>query len=420
MLEPPPDHRALLTREFIQDPHAVYRELRGDGPVHRYAVKTFAAEMDAWVVTGYDEARELLADPRLSKDARSLPEVIAANLVHDGHHEKTQTEKATERPNPRNMLFSDPPDHTRLRRLIGKAFTMRRVEKMRPWIEDTTDGLLDAVVPEREFDLVEDLALALPIYVIGNLLGVPEDRFADIRRWNAVLTNVDEGAEEKKAALAQMYGYMGGLIASKRDRPGEDMVTALIQAQDDEARDSSARLDEGELLSTIFLVMNAGYETTANMISSGVLALLRHPEARERLRRAPELVPGMIEEFLRFEGPLNLATIRFTTAPVQVGDLLIPESAIVFVSLLSANRDSARFADGERFDLERPASGHLAFGHGIHHCLGAPLARLEGEVVFRKLLERFSSWELAVPDESLRWRYSMQFRGLDRLPVRLS
>ncbi|MFF3754689.1 cytochrome P450 [Streptomyces sp. NPDC002018] len=406
----PPDHRSLLSREFIEDPHAFYRELRREGVVSRHVVKTFAAEMDAWVVTGYEEARELLADPRLSKDAGDLPQVIAANTAHtDG------AGAAAAPPNPRNMLFSDPPDHTRLRRLIGKAFTMRRVEKMRRWIEETTDGLLDTVVPGQEFDLVEEVALALPIYVIGNLLGVPSERFADIRHWNSVLTNVDRGAEEKKAALAQMYGYMGGLIASKRERPGDDMVSALLGTQDD-----GAGLDDGELLSTIFLVMNAGYETTANMISSGVLTLLRHPEARERLRADPALLPGAIEEFLRHEGPLNLATIRFTTAPVRVGDVLIPPNAIVFVSLLAANRDAKRFVDPDRFDIGRPTAGHLAFGHGIHHCLGAPLARLEGEVVFRRLLDRFPSWELAVPDESLRWRYSLQFRGLDALPVRLS
>ncbi|MFI9202351.1 cytochrome P450 [Streptomyces sp. NPDC053048] len=408
----PTDHRSLLSREFIDDPHVFYRKLRGEGVVSRHVVKTFAAEMDAWVVTGYDEARELLADPRLSKDARGLPDVIAANSVPTG-----DAPSAAAPPNPRNMLFSDPPDHTRLRRLIGKAFTMRRVEKMRPWIEETTDGLLDAVVPGRTFDLVEELALALPIYVIGNLLGVPADRFADIRHWNGVLTNVDTGAEEKRDALAQMYGYMGALIASKRAQPGDDMVSALIGAQDEGT--GGTGLDDGELLSTVFLVMNAGYETTANMISSGVLALLRHPAARERLRSEPALLPGAIEEFLRYEGPLNLATIRYTTAPVAVGGVVVPENAIVFVSLLSANRDATRFADPERFDVERPAAGHLAFGHGIHHCLGAPLARLEGEVVFRRLLDRFASWELAVPEEDLRWRYSLQFRGLDRLPVRL-
>ncbi|MFI7099645.1 cytochrome P450 [Streptomyces sp. NPDC050161] len=415
MLEqPPPGHRSLLAPEFFQDPHAVYQDLRGQGTVHRRVVKTFAAEMDAWVVTGYEEARALLADPRLSKDARSLPQVIAANFVPDETAPPGAAPPAAP-PNPRNMLFSDPPDHTRLRRLIGKAFTMRRVEKMRPWIENATDELLDTIVADRAFDLVEEVALALPIYVIGNLLGVADDRFADIRRWNAVLTNIDGSADEKQTALAQMYAYMGGLIESKRSQPGDDMVTALLEAQDD-----GSGLDEGELLSTIFLVMNAGYETTANMISSGVLALLRHPEVQERLRQAPELIPGAIEEFLRFEGPLNLATIRFTKDPVQVGDVLIPRDAIVFVSLLSANRDAGRFPGPERFDIERPASGHVAFGHGIHHCLGAPLARLEGEVVFRKLLARFASWQLAVPEASLRWRYSMQFRGLDRLPLRLS
>ncbi|WP_234314033.1 cytochrome P450 [Streptomyces sp. NBRC 109706] len=380
--------------------------MRDDGVVRRHVVKTLATELHAWVVTGYEESRAMLADPRLSKEAEELLKVMAAQTVRPGE---------TIAQTPRSMLFSDPPDHTRLRKLIGNAFTMRRVRELRPWIEETTDGLLDSVRPGEPFDLVERIAMALPIYVIGKLLGVPPERRDDFRSWNGVLAGLETSAEEKGKAHQLAFSYLRELIADKRRAPGDDMVSALTEIQED-----GTRLTEPELLSTIFLLMNAGYETTAHMISSGTLALLQTPHQRELLRRDPTLVPGAVEEFLRYESPLNLSTIRFTASPVRLGDVTIPANEIVFISLLSANRDPEKFDEPDTFDVLRANKSHLSFGHGIHHCIGAPLARMEGEIVFRKLLERFGTWQLGVPAEELEWKYSAQFRGLERLPIRLS
>lgn len=397
----------LLSWDFAQDPHSRYARMRADGTVRRHVVKTLATELHAWVVTDYEQARALLADSRLSKEAEELLRVMAANTVN-ADDTIAQT--------PRSMLFSDPPDHTRLRRLLGNAFTMRRVEKLRPWIEQTTDELLDAVPPGEETDLVQALAMALPIYVIGRLLGVPAERHDDFRDWNGALASLETSAEEKRAAHGLAFAYLRELIEEKRRHPGDDMISALI-----EARDGDGRLAEPELLSTIFLLMNAGYETTAHMISSGVLALVQNPDQQALLRsRNPELVPAAIEEFLRYESPLNMSTIRFTAEPVRLGDVTVPANEIVFIALLSANRDAAKFPRPDRFDVNRPNKSHLSFGHGIHHCIGAPLARMEGEIVFGKLLSRFEHWELAVPADQLEWKYSAQFRGLERLPVRLS
>ncbi|MFD7668874.1 cytochrome P450 [Streptomyces sp. NPDC059788] len=396
----------LLSWSFAQDPHSRYVRMRRDGVVRKHVVKTLAIELNAWVVTGYEDARALLADPRLAKDVEVLLRIMSEQAVNPG-------EKVAQ--TPRSMLFSDPPDHTRLRRILGNAFTMRRVEKLRPWIEETVDSLLDSVRPGEEFDLVQKIAMALPIYVIGQLLGIPQSRHDDFRKWNSVLASLETSAEEKREAHGMAFGYLRELIADKRREPGDDMVSALIGA----TYDGSA-LDEPELLSTTFLLMNAGYETTAHMISSGVLALLANPGQQGLLRRDPTLVPGAIEEFLRFESPLNMSTLRYTASPVRVGEVTIPKSELVFISLLSANRDAAKFDNPDAFDVTRPNKAHVSFGHGIHHCIGAPLARMEGDIVFRKLLERFPVWELAVPEDEIEWKYSAQFRGIDRLPVRMS
>ncbi|WP_211588535.1 cytochrome P450 family protein [Allorhizocola rhizosphaerae] len=400
---PQTDEADLLSWSFVQDPYTTYARLREQGPVTRQVVKTLATELNAWVVTSHEHGRALLSDSRLSKDSVALPGVVNRHAV-DGSRSATEQ--------PKSMLFSDPPDHTRLRRLLGKAFTMRRVEEMRPWIVRQVESLLDGVRPGEEFDLVDRIALPLPIYVIGNLLGVPEERFADFKSWSSALASVNITAEEKQQALGAAFRYLGELIAQKREEPADDMISALIQAQDE-----GTRLEPAELMSTVFLVMNAGYETTANMISSGMLALLTHPDQQELLRADLSLLPSAIEEFLRFESPLNLSTIRFSTEAIEVGDVTIPAGEIVFIALLAANRDPEQFAEPDRLRVDRRAGQHLSFGHGIHHCVGAPLARLEGEIVFRALLERFGKWQLAVPVEHLTWRYTAQFRGLERLQV---
>ena len=396
----------LLGWGFAQDPHSRYALLRAAGEVRKHVVKTLATELNAWVVADYEQARALLADARLSKEIEPLLDAMAANAV-----DPAQTIART----PRSMLFSDPPDHTRLRRLLGSAFTMRRVEQLRPWIEELTDSLLDRVVPGEEFDFVERIGMALPIFVIGKLLGIPPERHDDFRDWNGVLASLQTSAEQKREAHGLAFGYIGELIEAKRREPGDDLVSALIAAQED-----GGSLDDPELLATTYLMMNAGYETTAHMLSSGVLGLLEQPEQQALLRADAGLLPGAVEEFLRLESPLNMATIRFTAEPVQLGTTVIPAGEIVFIALLSANRDPERFPDPDRLDVTRSNRGHLSFGHGIHHCIGAPLARMEGEIVFGRLLDRFPSWELAAPAESLRWKYSAQFRGLESLPLRLA
>jgi cytochrome P450 len=396
----------LLNRDFIQDPYLTYREMRtGAGP-HRLTIKTLGAGLRAWLVTEYSDVRRLLADPRLSKAAGGLPSIIAKHKVEDVAGESISSE---------SMLFSDPPQHSRLRRMFGQAFTMRRTENLRPWIEEVTDRLLDAVPSGTEIDLVETVAMSIPITVISELLGVPRGAHDDLRRWNRTLTSVDSEPSDKYRAYMASLEYFRGLVAQKAGGhdTADNMINALINL------DGEEQFDETELLSTIFLMMNAGYETTANLISSSVYAMLRHPDQLELLRGDATLIPNALEEFLRYESPLNLSTLRYTTEPVAVGDTVIPAGEVVFLALCSANRDPERFAEPDRLDVRRNASTHLAFGHGIHHCVGAPLARLEGEIVLGALLDRFPRWEPAEPLERLPWRYSLQFRGLERLPVRL-
>jgi cytochrome P450 len=394
----------LLSWDFIQDPYLTYREMRaGTGP-RRLVIKTLSTGLRAWLVTEYGDVRRLLADPRLSKAPAGAAAVIAEHSTEDVSGGSITSE---------SMLFSDPPQHSRLRRMFGRAFTMRRTENLRPRIEEITEQVLDSVPTGAVIDLVESVAMAIPIAVIGELLGVPRDAHHDLRRWNRTLTSVDSESSEKYQAYMSSLEYFRNLIAAKvgSHDTADDLINAMINPDNEE------RFDESELLSTIFLMMNAGYETTANLISSSVYALLKHPEQLELLRGDATLMPNAVEEFLRYESPLNLSTLRYTTEPVQIGDTVVPAGEVVFLALASANRDLNRFAEPDRLDIRRNAVAHLAFGHGIHHCVGAPLARLEGEVVLARLLEKFSRWEAAEPLDRLSWRYTLQFRGLERLPV---
>jgi cytochrome P450 len=298
---------------------------------------------------------------------------------------------------------------------VTKAFTARTVEGLRPRIEQAAAGLLDAMPAGTTVDLIGAYALPLPITVICELLGVPEadrDRF---REWT--LTTVSDTTPEVLAEHSrQLAAYFTALIEDKRARPGDDLMSQLVQVSD-----GGDQLSPGELLGTGYLLLAAGFETTVNLIGNGLLALLRHPGQLALLRSDPALLPGAVEEFLRYEGPVNIAPIRFTTEPVLAGGADIPAGQLVLISLLAANRDERQFTDPGRLDITRPPSGHLAFGHGIHHCLGAPLARLEGQIAIGALLRRFPDLALAgEPGESLRWRHSTRMRGLHELPVRLS
>jgi cytochrome P450 len=385
-----------LGADYFQDPYAAHARLRAKRPV---SAVIMPGGTPAWLVTGYAEARAALADPRLGKRVPGWhpdPDSIYAAL--DGH-----------------MLNSDPPDHERLRRLVNKAFTTRRVEELRPRIASITAELLDDMSAQREVDLLSSFAFPLPITVICELLGVPVADRDDFRAWSAsVVSNTVTPEEFMKDATA-MVRYIRALLAAKRQEPVDDLLSALILA-----RDEGDRLGENELISMVFLLLVAGHETTVNLIASGMLALLLNPGEFGRLRADRSLLGGAVEELLRYVNPVNHATYRFASGPVEIGGAHIGPNEPVLVALSSANRDPSRYAEPDRLDLGRDSSGHLAFGHGIHYCLGAPLARLEAEIAFGGLLERFGSMTLAVPADSLRWRPSTLIHGLEALPVRLA
>ncbi|HYQ68185.1 cytochrome P450 [Actinophytocola sp.] len=391
-----------LAGDVMQDPYSFYRRLREEAPVREARMPR---GLKVWVVTRYADAREALANPALHKDMRQMYDLIARHS-RSGGRGGFGPELAA------HMLNSDPPDHTRLRKLVAAAFTMRRVEQLRPRVEEITEDLL-ASLPDRA-DLVEDFAFPLPVTVISELLGIPHADRDDFRGWTTILLSTAESAKIAAAGRA-MTGYLRGLIAAKRSDPAEDMLSALTNTRDEDG-DS---LTETELVSMAFLLLVAGHETTVNLIGNATLALLRHPGQLAALRDDPTLLPGAVEEFLRYDGPLAHATLRYTVEPVEIGGVRIPADEFVLVALGSANRDGDRFTDGEELDITRGANGHLAFGHGIHFCLGAPLARLEGQVAIGRLIDRFPNLALDADPADLRWRESNLMRGLESLPVRL-
>ncbi|HEV2933659.1 MAG TPA: cytochrome P450, partial [Streptosporangiaceae bacterium] len=377
-----------LGAEYFQDPYSVHARLRAQRPVARVIMP---GGLPAWLVTGYAEARAALTDPRLHKLPRGWrPEphsMLAAIELH--------------------MLNSDPPDHERLRKLVNKAFTARRVEQLRPRISAITTELLDDMSTRQEVDLLASLAFPLPITVICELLGVPVADRDEFRAWSATIVSSTVSPDVFQAHGTAMTGYFRKMLAARRREPADDLLSALVAARDEEDR-----LTEDELLSMAFLLLVAGHETTVNLIGSGMLALLLNPGEMARLRADRSLLGGAVEELLRYVNPVNNATLRFAGEPLEIGGQQVSPDEVVLVSLSGANRDPSRYADPDRLDLGRDSAGHLAFGHGIHYCLGAPLARLEAEIAFGGLLERFGSMTLAVPADSLRWRPSTLIHGL--------
>ncbi|MDX3239160.1 cytochrome P450 [Streptomyces sp. ME03-5709C] len=386
---------------FVADPFPLYRELRQEGPVRRAVIQ---GELEAWLVTRYEDGLAALTDPRLSSDVRDAADPRLMKRL-----------PTTERDSMiRTMLRADPPDHTRLRRLVSKAFTARRVAELEPRVQAVADELLDAVVPAGRADLVEDFALPLPVTVISELLGVPvRDRF-DFQRWtdDMVLQGPQPPDPAKiEAAWQKMHAYLTALLDAKRAHPGDDLLSALIATHDDEQR-----LDRHELIAMAFLLLVAGYITTVNLIGNGMAALLTHPDQMRMLVEDPELLPGAIEEFLRYDGPVNPGIARFAREDLTIAGVAIPRGATVVVASAIADRDPARFADPDRLDITRADNAHLAFGHGIHYCLGAPLARLEGRIAIGTALRRLPGLRLAVPADTLLWRPRV-LRGPSRLPV---
>ena len=352
------------------DPFPILAAVRESGPVRRM---TMRPGIPVWVVSRYADVLAAFSDPRLSNDPHQTRE-FAAVLEGDFFS--------------RSMIGTDPPEHTRLRRLVSKAFTVRRIEALRPRVQQITDELLGVPQADRDrFRSWTDEILDQPV---------------DLRR----------DRDRMLANRHRMHGYLTELIAAKRREPGDDLLSALIDATDE-----GDRLDEQDLMAMTFLLLIAGYVTTVNLIGNGTLALLRAPAELERLRADPSLVPGAVEEFLRFDGPVNPGVTRYAVDDLEIAGEHIARGDIVLLATAAADRDPDRFADPDRLDVAAPDRGHLGFGHGIHYCLGAPLARLEGQVAFAALLDRLPQLALAVPPEDLAWQGGGVLRGLRELPV---
>ncbi|WP_432156442.1 MULTISPECIES: cytochrome P450 family protein [unclassified Streptomyces] len=381
--------------ELRRDPYPVYARLRERGPVHRVRLPGPDGPYESWLVVGYEEARAALTDPRLVKDFETVSATfLDAQLI--GKH----------------LLITDPPQHTRLRSLVNRAFTARRVEELRPRVRRITDDLLDAMLPQGRADLVASLAYPLPITVICELLGVPEiDRTAFREMSTEVVAPTD--AERGYEAFVRLGAYLTELIEDKRAAgPGGDLLSDLIRTTSEDGD----RLSAGELRGMAFLLLVAGHETTVNLITNTVHALLTHPGQLAALRADPGLLDGVIEETLRWDGPVENATYRYAAEPVEIGGVTMEKGAPVLVGLAAADRDTGRYPDADRYDIHRDPRGHLAFGHGIHYCLGAPLARLEARTAIGTLLERAPGLTLdGPPGERLP---GMLMRGLRALPVR--
>lgn len=389
------------------NPFPLFEQVRQLGPVHAV---TLADGHRAWLIVRHAEARAALGDPRLSKDMRAAlasgDDVVAEGL-----------------PGPtfaRHMLVVDPPDHTRLRRLVASAFSVRRIEGLRPRVQAIVDDLLDAIAerpPEAIVDLVATFALPLPFTVICELLGVSDHERAPLRDALAQLlspTATPEEHERARQGSDTVVRLLGALVEEKQDAPDDGLVSALISA-----REGEERLDQDELMSTIFQLIVAGHDTTASLIGNSIVALLLHPEQLALLRAETTRIPAAIEELLRYDAPVPHATFRFALEPIEIGGVIIPAGDQVIINLASANRDAEQHAHPESLDLGRADVRHLSFGHGIHFCLGAPLARLEGRVALEALIQRFPELQLAEPADQLHWGHGdgLVLRGLSSLRV---
>ena len=393
-------------REFHADPYPTYHRLRSEEPVHRSA-----GIGGNWILTRYTDANAVLRNPLFC--ANPLPKRIKDK--NDYFQEKLKNLNSLVLASSNFFFFLDPPDHTRLRKLVSKAFAPVVVERMRPTIQEIVDELIDKVWDKGSMDIISDLACPLPVMVIARMLGIPLEHYSKLHRWSNDLSRLLdplvslEAYEYMNQVAEEFIEYFRSLIAEREKNPKEDLISNLIKA-----REEGDHLSEDEQVSIIMLLFVTGEETTVNTIGNGILALLRHPDQMEKLKQEPTIVQSAVEEILRYDSPVQ-QTARVATEDVQIGGKTIHRGEVIFVSLGAANRDPAEFPEPDRLDITRAEKHHLAFGDGIHYCLGAALARAQSQIAINTLVQRLPDLKLA--SDKLEWRQHIALRGLKALPV---
>ncbi|HEU5382741.1 MAG TPA: cytochrome P450 [Ktedonobacteraceae bacterium] len=394
----------LVSPDTKANPYPAFSLVRSSDPIHRLEMED---GQSTWLITRYEDALAILKDQRFIKNFRRL---MTPEQLMEAQGNAYSMMNA-------HMLSSDPPDHTRLRALVNLSFTPRLVEQWRERIQAITDELIDAIQAQeiREVDLIDTFAFPLPIAVITEMLGVPSEDRAKFRAWsNSLLDGAGnpENFERMREQMFEFAAYLHNQIELKRQQTTDDLIGRLIQAEE-----GGDKLNEIELISMIFLLLVAGHETTVNLIGNSVLALLQHPLQMQQLKEDPSLIKTAIEEFLRFHSPVAMGTNRWVGEDLEFGGKQMRRGDAVLVSLAAANHDPEEFAQPDDLDITRKENRHLAFGMGIHYCLGAPLARLEGQIAINTLLRRLPDLRLAVEPEQLIWRPSMLLFGLSKLPI---
>ena len=395
--------KELSSAAFKHNAYDFYKNTRGSRSVYPVSMGDLG---EGWLITRYDDAVRILKDARMKKNYENVfTEEELENFSALGNEE----------PLSKHMLNLDPPDHGRLRSLVQKAFTPRMILQLEGRIQQIADSLLDEAEPNHSMNLVDDYAFPLPIIVISEMLGIPVEDRQKFRVWSQAIidfSDTPESLEEYKHKIGEFAEYLEYLVRKKREEPAEDLVSSLIQAESE-----GTRLSIEELYSTIMLLIVAGHETTVNLITNMTFALLNHPDQLEKLRQNPDLIDSAIEEALRFYSPVELTTLRWAAEPFTLHGQEIKRKDVIIVSLASANRDDTVFPNADRFDIERKDNRHLAFGHGSHFCLGAPLARLEAKIAIQTLLRGFEHIEIKGEREQIKWKGNFLMRALEELPL---
>lgn len=396
----------LNTPEFRADPYKVYAQLRKNSPI----VRLKSRRENTWLVTRYDDVMTILKDPRFCNNF--------SNVFPENPPRIPWWMPKLMRGFRRTMLSLDDPDHRRVRDLVHRAFTPRMIEQLRGQVEEVKTKLLNDMAQQKTVDLIAAYALPIPLTVISNMLGVPDKDRLKFHKWSSAFLETiagdARGSLVRLPLILQMVQFFRKLIKLRQQTPGDDLLSALIQVEN-----LDERLSEDELIALVFLLLLAGHETTVNLIGTGTLSLLEFPDQLRLLRDKPELIDSAIEELLRYGNPIDRSAPRFAKEDVEMGGQLIPRGSVLWLALASANRDESAFENADQLDITRQPNKHVAFGNGVHYCLGAPLARLEGKIALQGIVACFPDMRLAVPAHTLQWRTAINVRGLKALPIHL-